>query len=193
MPACNQLQSSHPGPAAIVTASQADALGSTPFQIHPSWSAAISSPSHYTAAAGLSPFAKRVEGPLPAPSLLDQLPEDAFFMNLFAAADGLGDEEQQVAGQDEIEEIQPHVPHMVLDFVAKVRALAVWTRLRELGAAAQSPALESSPRRWQRAVLAIRANRRPLRVDNPIERGEADDMLIRNIIMDDLDIGMRPL
>lgn len=176
----------------MVTASQADALGSTPFHIHPGWSAAVSSPSHHTATvAGLLPFASRADEALPGPSLLAQLPEDAF-MHWLAAADGLGDEAQQVAGQDEVEVIQPHVPHVVLDFVAKVRALAVWTRLRQLGAAAHSPALESSPRRWQRAVLAICANRRPLWGDLTA-RGEADDVLIRNIILDDLDLGMRPL
>lgn len=170
----------------MVTTSQADASSSTPLRIHPCWSAAVSSPSYYT---GLSPFANRVEEAVPGPSLHS---EDAF-MHWLAAADGMGDEAQQAVGQDEAEQIQPHVPHVVSDFVAKVRALAVWTRLRQLGAAAHSPAVESSPRRWQRAVLAICAKRRPLWVDGPIARGEADEELIRNIIMDDLDLGVRPV
>lgn len=186
--ACNELQSSHLAPGAVVTVSQADALGRTQLQVHTSWSAAASAPSYYTTVSGVSSSSDSVGGALPGNSLLAQLPEDDFWVSLFAAADGVGDEEQQVAGQDEVEEIQPHVTHAASDFLATIRALAVRTRLRQLGAAAQSPALESSPRRWQRALLAVFAHRRPLWVDDPVARGKGDDELICNIIMDNLDL-----
>lgn len=74
------------------------------------------------------------------------------------APNGLGDDadsEQQVGGPDEVEEIQPQVPYVVYVFLAKMRALVVRRRRHQLGAVAESLALDSCRKRmWQRAVIA---------------------------------------
>ena len=119
-------------------------------------------------------------------SILDQLSGDDP-MSLF---DGLGDtanREQRVEGQDQVEVIQRHVQPAVYLFLAKMRALAVRRWRCQHGAAAHSPALESSNRMWKLAVLARFVNRS--RVDlwgEVIARHEGDGLLIPNISAQDL-------
>ena len=79
-------------------------------------------------------------------------------MSLLAPG-GLGDDdadsEQRAGGEDEVEEIQPQVPYVVFVFLAKMRALVVRRRRHQLGAVAESLALDSCRKRMlERAVIA---------------------------------------
>ena len=101
----------------------------------------------------------------------DQSSEDISFLDKddvisLLATGGLGDEadsQQQAPGQHEVEEIQPHVPYVVFVFLAKMRALVVRRRRHQLGAVAESLALDSCRKRMlERAVIARFAKSEPL-------------------------------
>lgn len=101
-------------------------------------------------------------------------------MSFISTSDGLGDaaERQQLAaGKNQVEQVQQHVQPAVYLFLAK---MLVRRQRHQHGAAAHSPALESSNQMWQLAVLARFAKR---------SRADlwGDDLLIPNIGVEDFD------
>lgn len=180
-------EDSHPGSGAIVAAPHQPfywPMGSSNSQNQPRWTAdATPSGMHFTLP-GLSSLLlqNRVQRPVQQHTWVlpdvpqsdgagDQSSEDISFldkddvMNLLATG-GLGDEansQQQADGQDEVEEIQPNVPYVVFVFLAKMRALVVRRRRHQLGAVAESLALDSCRKRMlERAVIARFAKSEPL-------------------------------
>lgn len=101
-------------------------------------------------------------------------------MSFISTSDGLGDEaerQQLAAGKNQVEQVQQHVQPAVYLFLAK---MLVRRQRHQHGAAAHSPALESSNQMWQLAVLARFAKR---------SRADlwGDDLLIPNISVEDFD------